>query len=122
MKDQDYEKRLCIIRGNFACFVSDYENVRGDDWNDSPYDTNAGWPYKEFEQIGVYFDEGNCFYRPGTSWTQNYSLDVMRREKIPFIVCSADKGNILPGMTLREFIEVIRYNDGKVYELKELGV
>ena len=122
MTEQDYEKRLCIIRENLACFVSDYDGVRGDDWNDSPYDANAGWPYEEFEQIEVYFDEGNCFYRPGTSFSQHhYSLDTMRKEKIPFMVCPG-VNVILPGSTLREFIKIIKTNDGKVYELKELEV
>jgi len=120
MTERDYEKRLCIIRNDFACFVSDYENVRGDDWNDAPYDCNADWPYKEFEQIKVYFEDGNCFYRPGTSWTQYYSLDTMRKYKIPFIICANDGGNIIPGMTLKAFIEIIKANGGAVYELKEL--
>jgi hypothetical protein len=121
MTERDYEKRLCIVRENFACFVSDYENVRGDDWNDAPYDSNAGWPYKEFEQIEVYFDEGRCFHRPGASWSQqHYSLDKMREEKIPFIVCTGGGGNIIPGMTLKAFIEIIKANGGAVYELKEL--
>ena len=104
-----------------ACFVSDYENVRGDDWNDEPYECNASWPYVRFEQLRVLFDEGSCFQRPGTSWSQEYySLDTMREQKIPFIVCCTSDENIVPGMTLREFIRVIKANGGKVYKLKEL--
>ncbi len=61
MTKQDFDKRLCIIKENVACFVSDYENVRGDDWNDEPYECNASWPYVAFEQLRVLFDEGVVF-------------------------------------------------------------
>ena len=40
--DDDYAKQM----GVRLFFTSiDLENQWGDDWNDAPYDCNAGWPY-----------------------------------------------------------------------------
>jgi len=48
-KGRDMEKtrrlRLCYISGPWAYFTDQFDNQWGDDWNDAPYQHNAGLPY-----------------------------------------------------------------------------
>lgn len=42
--------KLCYIEGNFAYFTTQKLNEQwGDDWNDRPYEHNAGEPYEPFK-------------------------------------------------------------------------
>lgn len=41
------EYKLCYVEDNFAYFTNDFENQWGDDWNDRPYEHNAGEPYEK---------------------------------------------------------------------------
>ena len=40
------ELRLCFVEDGFAWFTSHFEDEWGDDWNDAPYEHNAGTPYE----------------------------------------------------------------------------
>ena len=37
--------RLCFIKGNVLYFTDNFEKQWGDDWDDAPYEHNAGEPY-----------------------------------------------------------------------------
>lgn len=39
------EPRLCYMMDNVMYFTDDFEGQWGDDWNDAPYQCNAGTPY-----------------------------------------------------------------------------
>ena len=40
--------KLCFIKDNFAYFTSqELSQQWGDDWNDAPYEDNAGLPYED---------------------------------------------------------------------------
>lgn len=44
---------LCFIRGNKAYFTTiPLQQQWGDDWDDAPYEHNAGGPYRQ-EELGV---------------------------------------------------------------------
>ena len=38
--------KLCYLENNIMYFTSDIENQWGDDWDDRPYEHNAGKPYQ----------------------------------------------------------------------------
>lgn len=38
--------RLCYVDNNILYFTDNFENQWGDDWNDAPYEHNAGEPYE----------------------------------------------------------------------------
>ena len=38
--------RLCYLENNIMYFTSDIKNQWGDDWDDRPYEHNAGKPYE----------------------------------------------------------------------------
>ena len=44
MTDKLY--RLCYVSGNIMYFTDNFENQTGDDWDDAPYEHNAGEPYE----------------------------------------------------------------------------
>ena len=44
MSNRDF--RLCYVDGNIMYFTDNFENQWGDDWDDSPYEHNAGEPYE----------------------------------------------------------------------------
>jgi len=60
------DARLCYVRGECAWFTTcePFEKQWGDDWNDRPYEHNAGDPYAweehrgvdRYELVRVYFD------------------------------------------------------------------
>jgi hypothetical protein len=45
MKSEWKDYRLCYVENGCAYFTDNFENQWGDDWNDAPYEHNAGLPY-----------------------------------------------------------------------------
>jgi hypothetical protein len=45
------EYRLCYIDGQKAWFTDNFEKQWGDDWNDKPYECNAGEPYNSWSEL-----------------------------------------------------------------------
>ena len=43
--------KLCYIDNNKAWFTDNFEKQWGDDWNDKPYQDNAGKPYNEWSEL-----------------------------------------------------------------------
>jgi len=41
--------KLCYCRNNILYFTDNFEEQWGDDWNDAPYEHNAGDPYEYIE-------------------------------------------------------------------------
>lgn len=109
------EKKLCLVKENRAYFVEDFENVTGDDWNDIPYQCNAGNPYKEFDATVVYFD-GDFTTPADMSGMFITSAGIINslEYSIPWIYHDPQH-MLLPGATLKEFIEFVKSFDGKVF-------
>ena len=45
MKEPNDIYKLCYVDGNIMYFTDNFENQRGDDWDDAPYEYNAEEPY-----------------------------------------------------------------------------
>lgn len=112
------DKKLCYIEGQCAYFTSfPLSKVYGDDWNDSPYELNAGPPYEEFNITKI------CFEVDKYSLPQDlgdYSVDQINNKKnnIPWlksIWVDRSDFHIFAGTTLREFKEIIKKTGGKIY-------
>lgn len=63
--------RLCYVEDSLMYFTDDFENVHGDDWDDRPYQNNAGTPYAEYVRRIIAFEDrwdiekpsdGRCYY------------------------------------------------------------
>lgn len=50
MNYNDNEYRLCYVEDNIMYFTDNFAGQWGDDWNDAPYEHNAGTPYQTEER------------------------------------------------------------------------
>ena len=120
MNEGDY--KLCYIDGQKAYFTSNWEKQWGDDWNDRPYECNAGEPYGEYiennkcvdiPQAALYFETGY--------WTERKPCDIGR-----FSVEEINKGAVAwvatgefciqAGTTMKDFINIILTNGGSIWK------
>lgn len=90
MKIIDFEKKGNVVR--FYLGNNDCEDYHGDDWNDSPYDCNAGKVYEEYI-VGyrdIVFPFGYTVLEPCNDYETNCSWckDDMKSCKVPCIVAN----------------------------------
>lgn len=87
MKIIDFEKSGNVVR--FYYGEDDLSEWHGDDWNDTPYEHNAGEVYDEFVSgwFDVAWDAAWLVLEPcdGTC-NSRYCKDDMREQKVPCIV------------------------------------
>lgn len=124
--------RLCYVEGNKAWFTNDFEHQWGDDWNDRPYEHNAGWPYDFWHELiednvelsKRKFKEHKIKHKilhfEVESWNDQrpcevgeYSVEDINKQAIAWI--HTDKFNILAGTKYEDFIDTIEKNGGKIY-------
>ena len=117
------EPKLCYVDPPWAWFTTlDLDKQWGDDWNDAPYEHNAGPPYEwgEFEQkrgvepweiVRVAF-EGEFFTPEG-----DCSVERINSGLGPWLTSGrANGGAVYPGCGLSEFREWVVRCGGAVYE------
>lgn len=123
MNEQDY--KLCYIDGNKAWFTSNFEKQWGDDWNDAPYEHNAGDPYRHYyknEQeypinlVELYFELPRYWlYLPCDHFTNSpYSVEAINKGAIAWI--HTDNFNIQAGTTAKDFVDIILKNGGSIWK------
>lgn len=129
------EYKLCYVEGNKAWFSDNFENQWGDDWNDAPYEHNAGLPYDHWSELIE--DNEDIFKRkwkhheikhkvlyfetkdwdevlPCDNFSNSpYSVEDINKQAVAWVHTS--KFNILAGTTIEKFIETIESNGGKIY-------
>lgn len=90
MKIIDFEKRGNLVR--FYLGKDDLDNWYGDDWNDRPYEYNAGIVYPEFESgyCDIVFPFNKIVAEPRNDYrnhgNSDWCKDDMRERKVPCIV------------------------------------
>ena len=119
---------LCYIEGPWAFFTTqELSKQWGDDWNDAPYEHNAGWPYawdertdkakKLWKIVRVAFDAE--LYAPATGMgNSRYSVEMINAGCIPWLASDSHAKNpiaIPAGTTLYDFIERIHKVGGNVF-------
>lgn len=110
----------------------------GDDWNDSPYECNAGYPYDYWSELIE--DNPNIWKKKWkhhpinlkalyyeTDWTEmhpcdqgHYSVEDINKGKVAWL--STSKFTIYAGTTYKDFIKIIEDNDGIIYLPKRRDV
>jgi hypothetical protein len=109
--------KLCYIRYGRAFFCEkEPSEVWGDDWNDAPYEHNAGWPYDP--HVAVMYD--GDFDTPDTHMlNSSYSVEMINAKNVPWLksnrYSSAPPFQIWAGATLAEFVDIVLSNGGTVY-------
>lgn len=126
--------QLCYIEKPWAYFTTLPLDVQwGDDWNDAPYEHNAGRPYMPrercsqdwdvdgsplWEVIRIAFDgpfETPAEYHPSPN--SPWSVEEINRGEVPWLTHENDRGICLyAGAGLTTFRQFIRNNGGEIYE------
>lgn len=114
------------------------KNNGGDDWNDRPYECNAGEPYDNWSELIE--DNPNIWKRKwkhhhinlkvlyfDADWTEmypfdqgHYSVEDINKGKVAWL--STSKFNIYAGTEYNEFIKIIEDNGGVIYLPKRRNV
>ncbi len=128
--------KLCYVEGNKAWFTNNFEKQWGDDWNDRPYECNAGEPYNHWleeiphkpptyeKQYKRHEIKHKILFFEVENWNDQrpcdmgrYSVEDINKQAVAWI--HTDKFNILAGTTYENFIDIIEKNDGRIYLPKE---
>ena len=131
-KIDDY--KLCYIEDNFAYFTTqELSEQWGDDWNDAPYELNAGRPYEysdydrkngkpEWYITKLAFDKvlSTPDYNQSNS---GYSVKQINRGDVAWLRPYPYASNnvvIHAGTCIRDFIDKIEKAGGKVYATEDV--
>lgn len=126
------EYRLCYVDGQKAYFTDNFEKQWGDDWNDKPYECNAGEPYNSWSELiednedifkrkykhhqiklkTLYFETNDWSERKPCDMGR-FSVEEINKGTIAWV--HTDEFNILAGTEIEEFIKIIKENGGKIY-------
>lgn len=122
------EPVLCYVKGAWAYFTTrQLDKQWGDDWNDAPYDCNAGDPYEFHEHNAKDGDapwtiERVAFHSdletPAHTGRYNsqYSVDQINAKHVPWLrPWSVGIEPIFAGTPMREFIRRIQAAGGTAY-------
>ena len=115
--------KLCYVDGNKAWFTNDFKHQWGDDWDDRPYEHNAGTPYRSYFDnnkeipIGikeVYFDLPGWYETPCSNTdNSHYSVEDINNHRVPWI--TLDGHYIFAGISYTNFIKQIEELGGIIY-------
>ena len=125
------ELKLCYIDGAWAYFTTQaLADQWGDDWNDAPYECNAGDPYewgKYDEEEGrapwtiakIAWDSPTLETPAGrANGISRYSVDHINAGLAPWLAVYFGNGpviKIMAGCDVREFTEKVIASGGMVY-------
>ena len=120
--------RLCYVDGAFAYFTSqDVKTQWGDDWNDAPYEHNAGEPYewrkesdeKEYQIKKVAFESDMETPEQLAGCNSVYSVEMINSGAVAWLASStwtSKKFNVMAGSTMEEFESIVLASGGAVYK------
>ena len=118
--------QLCYVENQTAYFTTQpLDEQWGDDWDDAPYEHNAGTPYEPYGgrrgDWEVYVVKFDTYFRTPREGHHNspYSVEDINREKaIPWLRSETwDERNIKvwAGATFDEFRAAVEESGGRVY-------
>ena len=116
--------KLCFVDENWAYFTDQPLTGEGcqwgDDWNDAPYEHNAGEPYAhDGENVIKCAWEGDFVTPGGDNGNSEYSVERINKGVIPWLVTSrwyeGDVVIIQAGVSPMEFRTLITKGGGKTY-------
>lgn len=112
---------LCYIDNKFAYFTNKPLSEQwGDDWDDAPYQYNAGVPYEDEEGqiIKVVYDG---YFEQVYDASQNKSVADINIGKDAWLICYTTNEKIYSGASIEEFKSFITRNDGNIYEKSNMS-
>jgi hypothetical protein len=128
-KKMDKNAVLCYAENHWAWFTTRELNKQwGDDWNDAPYEHNAGWPYEcadyniergdePWEIYSVAWDGDFILPNDGTM-NSMISVEQINSGHIAWLRTSKWQRKqvyIFAGTTLKDFVKMVQSVGGNVY-------
>ena len=122
---------LCYVRGPWAYFTTQpLDKQWGDDWNDAPYEHNAGRPYESIDVLGtdawVIFKvayDGPFDEPSATHFNSPYSVQDINRGAVAWLRYVGTRPHparsIQAGTTYADFRRLIREGGGAVFEERQ---
>lgn len=135
--------KLCYIEGQTAYFTTQELSVQwGDDWNDAPYEHNAGRPYEagyyhysdgrsepitaqwnddgtpKWEIYKLKYECDNLRTPAQYVYTSEWSVQDINAKKIAWLFGNDTNNNMVTihaGTSIEEFKQTIRQCNGKIY-------
>ena len=134
-EDRDNAK-LCYVSGDWAYFTTqDVTEQWGDDWNDAPYEHNAGAPYKQcrdnrergeepWQIFEVPFESGRV--TPDEAiLNSKYSVQDINRGDVPWLRSPSWMSEpgipIMAGTTFKDFAGIINREGGRLFVPYAMG-
>ena len=112
------QHRLCYVEGVFAYFTNrPLTEQWGDDWNDAPYEHNAGAPYTQgFGQVVMLAWIGP-FVPPSEGHYNNpWSVKEINAGATPWLkTVSGQSFVIMAGVTVDEFCDIVERGGGTIF-------
>ena len=112
--------KLCYVDDNILFFTDNFKNQWGDDWNDAPYEHNAGKPYdrKDYPEyddrwcvengkgnirkIAFDFYDGYNIKEPKDGhYNSPYSVEAINKKAVPWLY-NEEAGALFAGATMAE--------------------
>ena len=98
LKVIDFERKGNVVR----LYLGVGTDYWGDDWDDIPYEHNAGTVYDKYVRgyVDVAFPFNMLVCEPSDNWTRNsrWSKDDMKKRKVPCIVVTDDNDSFSTAM------------------------
>ena len=94
----DWQTKGNVVR-LYCCDKDKYDDVWGDDWNDQPYEHNAGEVYNEYvsKVIDIYFDFDVVILEAKNDWTYGgnppFSKQDFKDGKAPIFIAYQPREN-----------------------------
>lgn len=111
--------RLIYVGGNCAFFtLHDVHEVWGDDFDDAPYEHNAGTPYKEYVAEVLHFHSDLWVPSEFAGINSPWSVRDINKGLTPWLQTGRyEEGNvrIYAGTPLWRFVQLIEQSGGTVY-------
>ena len=112
--------KLCYVRDNIMYFTDNFKNQWGDDWNDAPYEHNAGKPYDRadyyeyddewcikhgcgnIKNIAFLGYDGYKIKQPQDGhFNSPYSVETINKKAVPWLY-NDEAGALFAGATVAE--------------------
>ena len=109
--------KLCYVEGDKAYFTNlSLDEQWGDDWDDAPYEHNAGIPYSDSEdQIYTLFFDADISQPSSYFSNSPFSVKAINNGAVAWLSSWDKETNILAGTTVEEFVSKIRNIGGQIY-------
>jgi hypothetical protein len=117
------EPVLCYVSGSWAYFTTQpLEKQWGDDWNDAPYEHNAGRPYEwrdyngepRWEIVDVVF-EGDFKEACEGHLNSPFSVEDINAGKCPWLRAWDGSLAIMAGTPVSQFKRLVKDSGGRVF-------